>query len=151
MHIEEKNGIYFVHGVVDETCKLETYNLPSGKVNFDLSYLKAMNSSGIREWALGIERLHIIPNYINCPHFFSMLFNITKQLLPEGSSVESFQIPTTCIKCNKNKIFLMKLGRDFNPGENFTYKFPPCEIDNEQLEAVCDVDSDKFFIENLKS
>lgn len=151
MDIKEKNGIYYVTGIVDETCELESYNLPSGKINFDLSNLKAMNSSGIREWSLGIERLHIIPNYINCPHFFTMLFNITKQLIPEGASVESFQIPTNCVKCNREKVFIMKSGHDYFPGKSFSHEFPLCEFDGGELEAVCDVTSDFVFIERLKN
>ena len=150
MNIEEKDGIFSVYGVVDEKLNLANYNIPSGKVKFDLTNLKSINSSGLREWVRGLDKYSITPIYMNCPHFFTMLLNITRELLEDGATVESFQIPSHCVVCDDFKVFQMKLGRDFFPGKAFTYNFPKCELDGGDFEPESDLESDYIFISTLK-
>lgn len=150
MNIEEKNGIYYVSGVVDEDCKLNKFNLPPGKVKFDLSGTKSMNSIGLREWVNGLAALNVIPTYINCPHFFVLLLNILRDLFGNNAVIESFQIPATCTQCGNNKTFIATLGKDFFPGKTFTYKLPKCENDGGELETDSDLESDYHFIQALK-
>lgn len=150
MNIEEKDGIFSVYGVVDEKLNLANYNIPSGKVKFDLTNLKSINSSGLREWVRGLEKYSITPIYLNCPHFFTMLLNITRELLEDNATVESFQIPAHCSVCDDYKTFQMKLGRDFFPGKPFTYEFPKCDLDGGTFEPESDMESDYIFISTLK-
>ncbi len=78
MNIEEKNGLYFVSGTIDEETRLNKFNLPTGRIKLDISNLKSMNSTGLREWINGLASLNIVPTYVNCPHFFVLLLNILK-------------------------------------------------------------------------
>ena len=150
MNIEEKNGIYFVSGNIDENCKLSHYNLPSGRVKFDLTLLKYMNSIGLREWVNGLANLKIVPTYINCPHSFVLLLNIMKELSADDACIQSFQITATCRQCGNRKTLIATLGHDFFPGKQFVYKLPKCEIDGGELDTDSDLDSDYYFITELK-
>ena len=149
MIIEEKNGVYFVTGTIDEETKLDKFNLPSGKLKFDLINLKSMNSTGLREWINGLKGLNITPTYLNCPHFFVLLLNMMRELFENGACIESFQIPTTCMKCENNKMLIVTLGKEFFPGKPFVYKLPKCEIDGGELETDSDLASDYYFITEL--
>jgi hypothetical protein len=151
MNIEKIDGIYYICGSINEDLDLDQYQLPSGKVKFDLSRLKNMNSVGIRDWVKAMQRLKISPIYLNCPDFFILLLNITRELFTNDAEIESFQIPTTCMKCGREKTYIAKYGVDFFPGKAFQYRIPTCEFDQGDLEAMSDIESDYNFIEQMKN
>ena len=150
MQIQKKDEIYIVSGVIDESCNLDNFNLPSGKVKFDLSGLKTFNSVGIRDWISGLNKLKIIQTYINCSHGFVLLLNMVKEFIANDAVIESFQIPAYCNICEENKIIIARAGYEFFPSKVFSYKLPKCEIDGSDLEPMSDFDADYYFIELLK-
>ena len=150
MHIQEKQGVYFVSGDINEDSNLNTYNLPSGKIRLDLSDLKSINSIGIRMWINGLEKFNITPIYINCPHFFVSLLNMVRELFENKALIESFKIPVYCPACRENSDLTLRSGIDFSPGKVFSYTFPKCKNDESTLESIVDIDTDFYFIQELK-
>ncbi len=150
MDVQLKDGIYFVSGDITETCNLGEFGLPSGQVKFDLGNVRTINSCGVREWILGISKLKISPIFFNCPQSVVMQFNMVKEFLSNNAKVESFQIPAYCENCGEQKVFVMKLGKEYNMGKKLEYELPKCEKDGCSIESDVDFESYFYFIENLK-
>lgn len=148
LNIEEKDGIYFVSGRIEEGFSFDKNKIPSGKVYFNLSGIKSFNSIGIRDWLEGLTRLNISPIYKECPHSFVLMLGMLRELYA-NSFIESFQIPAFCPTCGENKVFLARSGHDFFPGKRFEYQLPKCEKDQSQLEFEGDYESDYYFVEEL--
>lgn len=150
MDVQLKDGIYFVSGDITETCNLGEFGLPPGQVKFDLSNVRTINSCGVREWIVWIGKLKIVPIFYNCPQSVVMQFNMVKEFLSNAAKVESFQIPAYCENCGEQKIFTVKLGKEYNMGKKLEYQPPKCEKDGCNVESDVDFESYFYFIENCK-
>jgi len=150
VEVQLKGDIYFVSGDITETCNLGDFGLYSGQVKFDLSNIRTINSTGVREWINWIGKLKISPIYLNCPQSVVMQFNMVKEFLSNNAKVESFQIPAYCENCGEQKVFIMKLGKEYFIGKKLDYELPKCEKESCSIESDVDFESYFYFIENLK-
>lgn len=150
MEVQLKDGTYFVSGDITETCDLGGFGIPSGTVKFDLGGVRTINSTGVREWIIWINKLKVTPIYYNCPQAVVMQFNMVKEFLVNGVKVESFQIPAYCENCGEQKTFTLRSGKEYTPGKKLEYELPKCDKEGCSIESDVDFESYFYFIENLK-
>ena len=79
-----------------------------------------------------------------------MQFNMVKEFLGTTGKIDSFQVPAYCVTCGEQKIYLLRSGREFNPGEKLEFELAKCDKDNCAIEADVDFESYFYFIENLR-
>ena len=151
MEIVENDGVYSVSGDITESCDLGGYNLPTGAVAFDMGGVRSINSCGVREWISWISKLNIQPKYRNCPQAVVMQFNMVREFLGNGAVVESFQLPAFNESTGEQKIFLLRSGVDFTPGEELEYDLPQPEDEDGEYESDVDFESYFYFIEELEA
>jgi hypothetical protein len=150
--IKEKDGIYYVVGDITESCDLGGFNLPSAcAIKFDLGGVRTINSCGVREWISWIKKLKVNPTYTNCTQSIVMQFNMVKEFLGQHSKIESFQVPAYCDNCGEQKIYLLRNGHEFKPGEKVEFKLPTCDKEGCSVESDVDFESYFYFVEEIKS
>jgi hypothetical protein len=47
-----------------------------------------------------------------------------------NTKIESFQIPAYCSTCGEQKIYLLRSGKEFHPGEKLEFEMSKCEKDD---------------------
>lgn len=149
MEIVDNGGIFAVSGDITESCDLSGANLPSGQVRFDLGGVRSINSCGVREWITWINKLKIQPVYVNCPQAVVMQFNMVREFLGGGATVESFQVPAYCENCGQQKVFLLTSGKEFQPGQTLDFQLAKCGEEGCSIECDVDPESYLYFIEEL--
>lgn len=150
MEISERQGVFFVSGDITEACDLSKTKFPKGPVKFDLGGVRTINSCGVREWIGWINKLTIQPIYLNCPQAVVMQFNMVREFLGNDARVESFQVPAYCENCGQQKLYLLNIGKDFQPGTALEeYEIKKCQDESCSIESDVDFESYFYFIEEL--
>lgn len=103
-------------GSMDENMKLNQIQLKDGgTIIFDLGEVTRINSIGIREWIIWINRNAANHKIIfrNCPRAIIDQANLVPGFLPPAAVIESFHIPFACFDCNTSDTRIMQMGKDF--------------------------------------
>lgn len=151
MEVRAENGTVFVAGDITEACGFELGELPSGPVRMDMSGVRTINSSGVREWISFVGRRGIVPTYVNCAPAVVMQFNMVEEFLEGGAIVESILVPAFSPKAGKKVDVVLVCGVDFEPGQcSADVKTDKFTLDGEPLEPDVDLDTYLFFIESLR-
>jgi len=150
VEIQEKDGVFYVSGDITEACDLSSANLPAGDVKFDMGGIRSINSCGVREWITWINKLGIKAMYSNCTQAVVMQFNMVREFLGNGARVESFQVPAFCECCGQQKVFLLRSGIEFHPGQRVAFEVPKCGEEGCDIEADVDYESYFYFVEELE-
>jgi hypothetical protein len=93
--------------VLKHLTELNASNL---RVKFDLGSIERMNSCGVREWLMFVERLPSTceKSFVNVNEVWVDLANIVPGLLGKGASrVRSFKAPYFCERCKEVKQCLL--------------------------------------------
>ncbi len=149
MKIELKNDAWFIGGDITGNFDLALAGVSGGRVVFDLSELRILNSTGVRAWVLNLDKLEISPVYRNCPPTIVMLFNMVPEFLGKNGEVESFLVPTYCETCGTVGSLLLKKGQNFEPGQPVRFEIPACTTPACQPEADIDADSYFYFVTDI--
>ena len=100
----------------------------SGKLNelssFDFQALESLNSSGLRNWIVGLDASSSKVIYRNCPVFLVSQFVMIPDLVRDVVYIESFEMPFVCYDCNQENSKFVHLEECLDPA-----KFDPDEID----------------------
>lgn len=146
MHVEEKDGTYFLSGDMDESVRQSFSWLPSGRARFDLRKIRIVNSYGIRDWLWLLMNFNVQPTYLNCPEVFVIQLNMLASLLHNEAIVESIQVPCVCSGCKKEWIFIAKNETHFAKGRLPQFKLKPCASCGATVEPDVELDSYFFFV-----
>jgi hypothetical protein len=147
--MEFKDNAWNVSGDISETFDMGTFGIPGGKVTFDFTALRVINSGGVRAWVQGLNKLDITPIYRNCPASIVMLFNMIPEFLGKHGRVESIQVPTYCSHCGNMGSTLLHYGKDFEAGKPVQLKGLSCTRPECTPEADVDTDSYFYFVEHV--
>lgn len=150
MRVEQKDGIYFLSGDLDESVRQSFSWLPTGVTRFDMRGIRMVNSYGIRDWLWLLLHFDVRPIYENCPEVFVIQLNMLASLLHNGTVVESVQVPCICTQCSKEWIFIAKHETHFARGKIPSFKLKPCAECGGNVEPDVELDSYFFFV-NYKS
>lgn len=108
-----KDGICYLNfkGCIDEDFNFEQLVAEKHpKYLIDFNQVDMINSCGIREWILFLEKLskdsQII--YINCPQVIVQQINMVDGFLNKNSAVHTFYGPYYCEECDLEKKALIK-------------------------------------------
>jgi hypothetical protein len=107
------DGIVLVKitGNIDEDFTSEGLFEEEAKVyHFDFDKLNSINSCGIREWIIYLEK--IAPScqvvYENCPVIMIEQMNVVQGILPKDCKVMSFYAPYYCEDCDEEVLKLLR-------------------------------------------
>ncbi|MGZ3687157.1 MAG: hypothetical protein ACXWPM_06590 [Bdellovibrionota bacterium] len=133
-------------GKIDEESSFDRIQVPAtSKIVFDLKAIEAINSCGIREWIKWIKA--ISPGkrlvYRHCPRVIVDQINMVDGFLPEGASVESFELPYFCENCSLITSIQILMERDCASGTPKLADTVPCSKCGK--EAEMDVVEGKYF------
>jgi len=116
--VKDGEAVFKLHGMVDEDAHFASVlatvkaNLESLKrVRFDLGGVSHVNSSGIREWLLLLERLYLAPpiEIVNVSSGFVEQANMVSNVFSRpGLTVISFAVPFYCEKCESSKTVVVE-------------------------------------------
>src|SRR4051794_6734738 len=124
--VENKNGVFFIKGDLTDACDFSTMGFRAGPVRLDMSGVRAVNSGGVRMWISALRDLKMQPIYMNCPPSIVIQFNMVPDFLANGARVESFLVPGFCGNRGKRFSFLLRAGKEFDPGTKPTFEVPKC-------------------------
>jgi len=138
------NSLIF-EGVLDEetaqtdlTNALAKLMASGGKppVTLDFSKVVYCNSAGIIVWIRFLRESKLTFKYVNAPIWLIGQFNMVKDLLANGSFVESFQAPFFCLKSQESKALTLEVGKDIPVLSDYgTYKVPNRKVDGKEFEV----------------
>lgn len=152
MEIRADNGVVYVSGDITESCSQEMGELPAGPVRMDMSAVRSINSSGVREWIAAIGRRGVVPTYVRCSPAVVMQFNMVEEFLEGGAKVESIIVPAFSPKSGVKYDVLFVQGEDFTPGQGASeISLDKLQRGSEHLEPDVDLDTYLFFIEELRA
>lgn len=80
-------------------------------IQFDMSMITQMNSCGVREWLLFMERLpqNVRVVFLNANEIFIEQANMISNVLgKKGTQLVEFQAPYHCSQCNADYVMLIK-------------------------------------------
>lgn len=129
--VSEKAGKTIVSFVGDLTEATEFGELPtllSGKVEFDVSGIRYINSTGLRSWVYFLEALHNVEEYaftrISPP--FSRQVSMIPGMLGRGKILSQF-VPYFCEECKEETVRLREVSDDSKMSEMARHDFK-CSI-----------------------
>lgn len=105
--------VFKFSGNIDENANFPIFNSLQGDIYIDLKAIKSINSVGIRSWIKwfsSFNQVHFI--FQNCPKSIVMQMNMVDGFLPQGSFVESMQVPFYCESCDKELEVLFTLDKE---------------------------------------
>lgn len=110
-------------------------------LEFDLSGLKMINSSGISQWITWSQTL---PGYLNIsvsnlPPIFVNLWNVIQDMVPSTWRVESFYLPYVCHETQQNRNVLLIHGKNFN-NAGLIEPLPPTVVLDPDTQLVWELD-----------
>jgi anti-anti-sigma regulatory factor len=120
--IKERAGFTSVEltGDIDEHAGLAALASLSGKVVFQLSGVRRINSMGVREWVNFVRALPGVTELVltQCsPAFIAQLNMIHGFAGP--AKVHSFFAPYVCERCNREELKLLEVATHFPDGCSF--------------------------------
>lgn len=105
-------------GVVDEECnfsvvltKIEQMGPANFEFRFDLGHIQRINSIGIKEWLLLMERMPPVARYsfVNVSELMVEQANMISGIFGRpGTPVHNFQAPYHCDTCNKDLVIMLE-------------------------------------------
>ncbi|MFH2010150.1 MAG: PilZ domain-containing protein [bacterium] len=102
-----------------------------GTVEFDLAWVRYLNSAGVRHWVSFLRSLDAVESYrfVRCSVAFVTQASMVPEVLGRGR-VDSFQMPYTCEQCDLEEERLMQTtalhGSDTWPPELPDFACPRC-------------------------
>ncbi len=117
---QNEDMVFFFSGIIDSRAQLP--NLDDSEdsiIRIDLGDLKMMNSGGIREWILWIEKYKNKSfSFYRIPTFFTNHLQLVENLIPTDSNIASFFVPYFCPQCDTDNDLLFFRDKEFtNSGE----------------------------------
>lgn len=144
--IERQNQItqVTIEGNLNEDCDLERYQLPTDEpVSFNLSRLKAINSTGIRKWILWQKKYEdAVWIFTECPHIFLNQLNSISNFIPKNSQIKSFLIPFFSEITSEQRNILLSRQEHFQAGKIANL---PQILDSQGNPMELDVVPERFF------
>ncbi len=114
-------------------------------VEFDLGHISHMNSCGVREWLIFLERIPpaLAVFYVNVCERIVEQANMIPNMFGKGHQVLSFQAPYFCKACAKTEVVLLLPQEVQFAGDEALVPKPKCS----GCEATMDFDSvpDEYF------
>lgn len=112
----ENRHLIEVIGSVDENFIQHVSQIPiKGELEFSLHGLKAINSTGIREWIRLMQTLNLAQiTFSNCPKIFIDQVNMVSGFIPANSKVISFYVPYFNEDLDTETLVLYKLGEHYS-------------------------------------
>ena len=146
---ETKAGktVFKFAGNIDENATFPIFNSLAGDIYIDLKGVKSINSVGIRSWIKWFSSFHQV-HFIfqHCPKSVVMQMNMVDGFLPEGSHVESLQVPFYCESCEKELEVLFTLGKEILvDGGKVNLKYDRGSICPQGCAPELDVSEAKYF------
>lgn len=132
-------------GNIDESVAFPEFDQAFSKIHFDLEKVGAINSVGIKNWLMWLERLKGNAfHFSNCPVSFMMQLNMVDGFVPKASEIHSFFVPFYCETCDKEFRNLMKSSDVLFDGSQLSFPGgePSCD---KGCELELDVNENKYF------
>jgi anti-anti-sigma regulatory factor len=132
-------------GCIDEDFNFEQLTQEKlAKYLIDFNQVEMINSCGIREWILFLEKLgkesQII--YVNCPQFIVQQINMVEGFLNKNSAVHTFFGPYYCEECDNEKKVLIKTAEMIKQNE---LKAPAIKCDSCENNMEFDAHEKQYF------
>lgn len=102
LSIEKRDDTYMLTGVIDELSDFsELLKATDGSVKLDLQGIQRINSYGIKNWILMLNKLQEKNiTFINCPVCFIEQINLVPGIQGRAK-VDSFFLPFFCPECEE--------------------------------------------------
>jgi hypothetical protein len=104
-----------IEGFIDENCLLPEFpDEIAGKMVINLEKIFMINSLGsrlFRKWLTNIRARGGVV-LAHCSEPFISQINVLQNFIPDGVTVESFQVPYPCAKCEVDGFALFTPGKD---------------------------------------
>jgi hypothetical protein len=133
-------------GEIDEDSFFPEVDYSGAKnIEFNFEGLNNINSCGIRDWVGWLKKIptELNSSFINCPPFIIDQVNMINGFVPEGGTINSFQVPYYCDDTDEVIQKLYVRGVDYT-GDDCTiekiYTCPECDAG-----AEIDVIEQKYF------
>jgi hypothetical protein len=112
-----------IEGFIDENFSIPDFKDEiAGKVVINLEKVFMINSLGSRRWLKWLTGIRARGGVVlvRCSEPFISQVNVLHNFIPEGVTVESFQLPYPCAKCEHENHILFTVGKDSNAPDNTT-------------------------------
>ena len=134
-------------GAMDEYSDYSTLTGDySGDIVLDLSRVEHINSTGIKHWVQWISQINHNETkfvFLNCPKPIVDQMNMVDGFLPPGSTIQSFNVPYYCERCDADFDTTFVLGREFNYDSGaLELKFPDYPCRSTEKEDECELEPD---------
>jgi len=151
----KKDNYVAIIGIVDENADFSELYLKKIEVLFiDLKKILRMNSSGVRNWVIALNKLKDVElHYINCSFPVVDQLSMVPEFLTKKTFVESFDARYVCENCNTSYVFTLIVGFDIQAGLPQYLDGPDkfCSNCKAKLEFDHNPDSYLYFLSNLKN
>lgn len=142
--VEGKTLKVALNGAIDETFSQSSPQIPKAEnIEFNLSGLKSINSTGIREWIKYSQSLAgSTITFVNCPKVFIDQVNMVQGFIPNGSKINSFFVPYYNEDNDTEKNVLFTFGQEFSDA----FVKPPTDVKDDSGAAMeIDIIEAKYF------
>ena len=139
-----KDKIICIKGRIDETFRETTKVIPLfGEISFNLKDLISINSGGIREWVILMNKMKAASiSLYECPKTLIDQVNMVKDFIPANAKVMSFYVPFYNEKNATEKNVLFVYNQDYTRDKVLPLKKV---LDEKGDEMEIDVSEAKYF------
>ena len=140
----EENDMLIIQmsGVIDEEFQSLELDDSFETYIFDFQEVVLINSCGVREWILFIEKITKKIIYRNCPQIIIHQINMVKGFLTDNCEIESFYAPYYCEECD------LEIEKFLKPSDITDQKAPNYNCDScseEETELEFDAIESQYF------